>query len=734
MSAPNQGSGSAAASSSGSSSNEKGNIHAHGHITSSPKTSMAASHAPAGIIPVPHGPSQGELRSQWPDDPAAQELAIERAILGYLTLPDDSYNDKGVYWADLPLKERIKFVLDVDAKEAKAELSSIGSMMKKDPLSPLGWYMRNAVLPGAGLGLEGYVLFSIGNLEPLFKSTWPECWSSTGTACSNNWIAAVTYLEVIGIMVGQIGVGIIGDWVGRRWGLIQDASIMFIGLLMLTASWGVTLEGWVILYGWALFFYGFGVGGEYPITATSSMEDSVRTDSLSTRQDRMHRGRKVTMAFLMQGWGQFFNQAILILLLLIFNAGRGDPPYSETNVQWTFRVSFALPAIGTLWLVYYRIWRMPDAGRELRLAKSRAGVTGYDVASLKSTVQHFGGRLIAAAGAWFANDVFFYGNKLFQGQFISVISSNPKSVMTTWTWNLINVVISLAGYYCASLLIDSRLYGRKKMQLIGFMMCFIMFVIPAFQYHFYTSGPNIKSFQAMYFLSSFFNQFGPNSVTFLVAGEIFPTSVRASAHGFSACIGKAGALLASVLYNYIDTQTKFYVVPWFGLAGMLVTWLFLPDTTGLDLKEQERRWQYIRDGRASEYRGVAIHPKHLSQWERWMGVGKPYNPVEDYEDKVDDLRREWEAHQTMKTEKEVRGGAGSDGNGAAAAAVGGGDGAQEGLFTNQVDDYFRNTKPRRAQKGKNKAKDVTDDDTRASGSVSGGVMLPAEPETEVKNL
>ena len=57
-------------------------------------------------------------------------------------------------------------------------------------------------------------------------------------------------------------------------------------------------------------------------------------------------------------------------------------------------------------------------------------------------------------------------------------------------------------------------------------------------------------------------------------------------------IGKAGALLASVLYNYIDNQTKFYVVPWFGLAGMLMTWLWLPDTTGLDLKEQERRWRY----------------------------------------------------------------------------------------------------------------------------------------------
>jgi len=30
---------------------------------------------------------------------------------------------------------------------------------------------------------------------------------------------------------------------------------MFAGLIMLTASWGSTLERWVILYSWSLFFY-----------------------------------------------------------------------------------------------------------------------------------------------------------------------------------------------------------------------------------------------------------------------------------------------------------------------------------------------------------------------------------------------------------------------------------------------------------------------------------------------
>ncbi len=49
------------------------------------------------------------------------------------------------------------------------------------------------------------------------------------------------------------------------------------------------------------------------------MENATGAGKVSTREDRLHRGRKVTMAFLMQGWGQFFNQIILILLLLIFH-------------------------------------------------------------------------------------------------------------------------------------------------------------------------------------------------------------------------------------------------------------------------------------------------------------------------------------------------------------------------------------------------------------------------------
>lgn len=416
------------------------------------------------------------------------------------------------------------------------------------------------------------------------------------------------------------------------------------------------------------------------MTATSGMENAVGSGKISTKEDRLHRGRKVTSAFLMQGWGQFFNQVLLIILLLCFHHGSGNNPYSTVATQWTYRVSFGIPAVGTLWLVYYRAYHMKAASKQLTAAKKKAAVTGYDVESLRLTFKYFGPRLLATAGGWFANDVFFYGNKLFQSDFIKVISPATDSVMPTWLWNLCNVGVSLCGYYLASFLIDNKLYGRKWMQTVGFMMDFILFIIPAFHYKYYTSEAHIKGFQAMYFLSSFFNQFGPNCVTFLVAAEVFPTPIRATAHGLSAAAGKCGALLASVLYNYIDTQTKFYVVPWFGLAGVILTLAFLPDTTGLDLKEQERRWQYIRQGREEDYHGAAVHPKHLSWYERFvLRKGRYYNAELDYQQKVEEYRAEWEAAMAQKIAEQEKGDDNVD--------------TDDSLLEGHVHTYFHRTSP-----------------------------------------
>lgn len=138
--------------------------------------------------------------------------------------------------------------------------------------------------------------------------------------------------------------------------------------------------------------------------------------------------------------------------------------------------------------------------------------------------------------------------------FIRVIRPGA-SLITTWEFNLVNIAVSLVGYYLAAFLIDHKSYGRVRMQQVGFAMDFILFLVCAIWFkQLQRPGANIKVFQALYYLSSFFNQFGPNCVTFLVAAEVFPTSIRSTAHGFSAAVGKLGALAPTILYNYIDNR------------------------------------------------------------------------------------------------------------------------------------------------------------------------------------
>lgn len=87
--------------------------------------------------------------------PSEEMEPHEKEAFDKLIRPADSYTPEGTYWADLPLSKRISFVRKVDSAENSAEMSWLWNMFKTDPLAPLGYYLKNAVIPGAGLGLEG---------------------------------------------------------------------------------------------------------------------------------------------------------------------------------------------------------------------------------------------------------------------------------------------------------------------------------------------------------------------------------------------------------------------------------------------------------------------------------------------------------------------------------------------------------------------------------------------------
>ena len=72
---------------------------------------------------------------------------------------------------------------------------------------------------------------------------------------------------------------------------------------------------------------------------------------------------------------------------------------------------------------------------------------------------------------------------------------------------------------------------------------------------------------------------------------------------------------------------------------------------------QERRWEFIRVGRPRDYHGVAVHKRHLSRWEQWVGgVHHQYDPVADRHQIMQAKFNGWtDAEQALK---------GTDGKGA----------------------------------------------------------------------
>lgn len=79
----------------------------------------------------------------------------------------------------------------------------------------------------------------------------------------------------------------------------------------------------------------------------------------------------------------------------------------------------------------------------------------------------------------------------------------------------------------------------------------------------------------VYFFSSFWGQFGPNCTTFLLAGELYPTEVRTTAHGLSAGVAKLGALWAAVWFNYLDKRLQFWLTSSFNVGGYALCLLLL---------------------------------------------------------------------------------------------------------------------------------------------------------------
>lgn len=145
----------------------------------------------------------------------------------------------------------------------------------------------------------------------------------------------------------------------------------------------------------------------------------------------------------------------------------------------------------------------------------------------------------------------FYGLGLNNSIILSAIGwSGGKDVYEVFYKNAVGNLIlicagAIPGYWMTVATVDT--IGRKPIQLLGFIILTIVFIVIGFAYE-----PMKKSHNGLlglYVIAQFFFNFGPNATTFIVPGECFPTRYRSTSHGISAASGKVGAIIAQCVFG-----------------------------------------------------------------------------------------------------------------------------------------------------------------------------------------
>ncbi|KAJ7559816.1 hypothetical protein O6H91_04G102500 [Diphasiastrum complanatum] len=409
--------------------------------------------------------------------------------------------------------------------------------------------------------------------------------------------AAVTGVALCGTLVGQLFFGWLGDKLGRKKVYGLTLLLMIICSLGSGLSLGSTAKSVMATLCFFRFWLGFGIGGDYPLSATIMSEYS------NTRT----RGAFIAAVFAMQGIGILTGGAVAIIVSSAFKHAYKRPTFAVDHIlstppqaDFVWRIIFMFGAFPAALTFYWRM-KMPETARYTALIVKDAKQAAADMSrvlavdfdpeqatldpqtagddfglwSRQFTKRH-GLQLFGCASTWFLLDIAFYSQNLFQKDVFTQVGWLPNaSKMSALeevyriarAQSLIALFSTVPGYWFTVALVD--IIGRFIIQLMGFFfMTVFMFSLAIPYYHWrghnkcpppnsdkYCHGHRL-SFIILYALTFFFANFGPNSTTFIIPAELFPARLRSTCHGIAAASGKAGAIIGSFGFLYASESTK----------------------------------------------------------------------------------------------------------------------------------------------------------------------------------